>query len=310
VPERRAPDRLPVTARPGLVETFAVWSLFALVGLATVVTYARVEPEELYNTSVGGFAGGLGRALVFVNYPVVLAAVAMLAVSLDRLGAKPVWLALAGVAVLLCATVAAPGVVDEDDLDAKTANALPATGVLLALGLSLQAAREGGLGRLAPWRGSDAARVAIATFVLVAAIPWGFAELGFFAPWPFVAEEFSAASGEPGIRAVHLGRHHGMDGALLVLTALALSRVVVDLRHGRLRFALAAYLSILFVYGVANATQDFWLEQVVKRGWTDERLPDVIRPSLSLEWTVLLAAAAAVFLTWRRRAMPRPSGGP
>jgi hypothetical protein len=218
-----------------------------------------------------------------------------------------VWLALAGAAVILCAAVAVPGVVEEHDLDAKVVNALPATGVLIALGLSLQAARQGGLGRLAPWRRSDAARVAIAAFVLVAAIPWAFAELGFFAPWPFVAEEFSAASGEPGIRAVHLGRHHGMDGALLVLTALALSRVVAELRHARLRVTFAAYLSILFVYGVANASQDFWLEQVVKRGWTDERLPELIRPSLSVGWAALLAASAAIFVTWRRRAEPQPA---
>jgi hypothetical protein len=240
----------------------------------------------------------------------VLAAVATLPVALDRLGPRRLWSVLAGVAVLLCATVAAPGVVEQDDLDAKPVNALPAAGVLLALGLLLLAARQGGLGRPAPWRRSDAARLAIAAVVLVGAVPWLFAELGFYAPWPFVAEEFSEASGEPEVRAVHLGRHHGMDGALLVLTALALSRVVPDLRRRWLRFGLAAYLSVLFAYGVANAAQDFWLEQVVKRGWTDERMPEVIRPSLSLGWVVVLAAAAALFVTWRRRAEPRPSAGP
>jgi hypothetical protein len=310
VPERRAPDRLPVRGRPGLVETFGVWVLFGLIGLATVVTYTRVEPEELYNTSVGGFGGGLGRAAVFLNYPAVLAAVATLPVALDRLGPRPPWSVLAGVAVVLGATVAGPGVVEENDLDAKAVNALPAAGVLIAFALTLQAARQGGLGRLAPRRRSDAARLAIAVVVLVAAVPWLFAELGFYAPWPFVAEEIRPEPGAPDIRAVHLGRHHGFDGVLCVLTALALSRVVPEVRRVWLRLAFAAYLSILFVYGVANATQDFWLEQVVKRGWTDERLPDVIRPSLSLEWTVLLAAAAALFFTWRRRAAPPPSGGP
>jgi hypothetical protein len=54
----------------------------------------------------------------------------------------------------------------------------------------------------------------------------------------------------------------------------------------------------MLVYGLANAAQDFWLEQVVKRDWTDERLPTVIRPSLSVEWAVLVTAAAAVYLSW------------
>jgi hypothetical protein len=123
LPGRRAPDRLPVTGRPSLVESFGVWVAFGLVGLATAVTYTRVEPEELYHTSVGGLAGGLGRALVFLNYPVALVAIATLAVSLDRLDARPLWLVFAGVAVVLCAIVAAPGVVDQDDLDAKPVNA-------------------------------------------------------------------------------------------------------------------------------------------------------------------------------------------
>jgi hypothetical protein len=45
---------------------------------------------------------------------------------------RPRWLAiLAGV---LCLVVAVPGVVDQNDLDAKATNAIPVVGVLLALG--------------------------------------------------------------------------------------------------------------------------------------------------------------------------------
>jgi hypothetical protein len=261
---------------------------------------------------VDGLAGGVGRALVFLNYPVALAAIATLAVSLDRLGTTPPWLLLAALAALLCATVAAPGVVEQDDLDAKVVNALPAAGVVLALALSLLAATRGGLGRLAPRREGDRARIALAVVLVVAAIPWLFAELGFYAPWPFLADEVRPEPEEPAIRAVHLGRHHGMDGTLLALTALALSRVVPDLRREWLRLTLAAYLALMLVYGVANAAQDFWLEQVVKRGWTDERLPTVIRPALSADWLVLVAAAAVVYVTWllRRREVPRPSADP
>jgi hypothetical protein len=294
---------------PGIAETFGVWLLFGLSGLATVVTYARIEPEELYHTSVGGLAGGLGRALVFLNYPVALAAIATVAVSLDRLGTRPLWLAPAGAAVVLCAIVAVPGVVDQGDLDARPVNAVPAAGVALAFALFLLAVRRGGLGRLGPRLRGDVMRVAVAGLLLIAAIPWIFADLGFYAPWPFLADEIRPEPDEPALRAVHLGRHHGMEGTLLALTALALSRTLPQLRREWLRLALAAYLSLMLVYGVANAAQDFWLEQVVKREWTDERLPTVIRPSLSIEWLVLVTAAAAVYLTWLmlRRPMPQPS---
>lgn len=295
--------------RPGLGETFGVWLLCGLIGVATVVTYARIPPDELYHTSVGGLQGGLGRALVFLNYPVALAAIATLAVSLERLDTRPMWLGWAGAAVVLCAMVAAPGVVDQDDLDAKPVNALPAVGVALAFALFLLGLRRGGLGGLGPRLRGDATRVVVAGLLLIGAIPWIFAELGFYAPWPFLADEVRPEPEEPAIRAVHLGRHHGMDGTLLALTALALSRTLPWLRREWLRLALAAYLSLMLVYGVANAAQDFWLEQVVKREWTDERLPTVIRPAFSVEWAVLVLAAALIYVSWlglRRRA-PQPS---
>jgi hypothetical protein len=220
-----------------------------------------------------------------------------------------VWLTVAGAAVLLCATVAVPGVVEQDDLDAKEVNALPAAGVVLAFGLTLLAALRGGLGRLGPPLAGDRARIVLAAVLLFAAIPWFCAELGFYAPWPFLAEEVRPEPEEPALRAVHLGRHHGLDGTLLALTALALSRSLPRLRRDWLRLTLAAYLSFMLVYGLANAAQDFWLEQVVKRDWTDERLPTVIRPSLTVEWAVLAAAAAAVYVSWLAlsRGGPQPS---
>lgn len=284
-----------------------MWLVYGLVGLATVITYARVEPDDLYHTSVGGLEGGIGRALVFLNYPVALAAIATLAVSLDHLGTRPLWLVPAGAAVVLCAVVAAPGVVEQDDLDARPVNALPAGGVALAFTLSLLALRRGGLGRAGVLLPADRARIALAAILITAAIPWIFAELGFYAPWPFLADEIRPEPDEPALRAVHLGRHHGMDGVLLALTALALSRTLPQLRREWLRLALAAYLSLMLVYGLANAAQDFWLEQVVKRDWTDERLPSVIRPSFSVEWAVLVGAAAAVYVSWLglRRAAPQ-----
>jgi hypothetical protein len=39
--------------KPSIGEVGAVWALLAFVALATVLTYARIAPEELYHVSVG-----------------------------------------------------------------------------------------------------------------------------------------------------------------------------------------------------------------------------------------------------------------
>jgi hypothetical protein len=60
-------------------------------------------------------------------------------------------------------------------------------------------------------------------------------------------------------------------------------------------------LALLLAYGVANASQDAWLEQVVKRGWTDRSLPSMIQPSLSVAWLGIVLAAVLIELLWFRR---------
>jgi hypothetical protein len=54
-------------------------------------------------------------------------------------------------------------------------------------------------------------------------------------------------------------------------------------------------------YGAANVANDFWLEQVVKRGWTDREIPDVAVPRASIAWGVLVLAAAALWCAGERR---------
>jgi hypothetical protein len=89
---------------------------------------------------------------------------------------------------------------------------------------------------------------------------------------------------------VHVGHHHGWDGALLVLTVLLLSRV--RLHSPRLAVAHAVWLGALLAYGLVNGLQDLWLEQVVKRGWVDWEIPGALRPDLDPIWLVIVAAAA------------------
>jgi hypothetical protein len=127
---------------PSQGEALVTWALWAVVLAAIAVTYARLDPAELYHVSRDGLAGGLSRALVVANFPLSLVAIALCLVAVDALGRRAWW--LAGPAIALCAVSAGPGVVDQADLDARLVNAVPALGVALALGLTLAATRAAG----------------------------------------------------------------------------------------------------------------------------------------------------------------------
>ena len=286
--------------RPGLAEVIAVWTGFGLVALAILVTYARLPLEELYNVSGTGFEAGAGRVLVFAGYPTALVSIAVLAVVVDRLRAR--WVSVvAVVAAILCATVAWPGVVDQSDLDAKPANGLAAVGTLIALVLTIVALSRGGVGYRRPFRGGwDIARLVLAIVVVLAAIPWIAAGLGFYLDdvpglgSVFLTGVLRPEPGHPTLTAVHLGHHHGFDGTLLALAAIALSRTVFMLRSGYLRTGYRFYVSLMLVYGLANALQDFWLEQLVKRGTTSLEIPTLTVPEASASWAAMLVATLII----------------
>jgi hypothetical protein len=86
-----------------------------------------------------------------------------------------------------------------------------------------------------------------------------------------------------------------MDGTLLVLVALILSRLVGAIRGPWLRGIFGAYLALMLCYGVGNIANDAWLEQIVKRGWTVWEVPDVTTPKASPAWGVILLGAAALW---------------
>ena len=180
--------------------------------------------------------------------------------------------------------------VDQDDLDARWINALPALGLVLAVALTIVAARRAGWGLAARARG-DALRLGLGALLLVLALPWLSADLGFHLPGDlFLGEEVPAVR-DPEHAAVHLGFHHGNGGVLLALSALLLSRI----RAGR---AVRAYLSLMLAYGLANAFQDAWNEQLWKREWVDRHLPDVLRPDVTWGWLVVVVGALAIYALW------------
>jgi hypothetical protein len=292
-----------VRARPGQGEALTVWAMWGGVSLAVLVTYSWVDTDELYNVSREGLGGGLGRSVVLFNFPIAFVAVATTIVAVAALPRRA-WIAAAP-AIASCVLV--PFVVHEDDLDVRPANAIPALGVLVALVLTIVAARRAGLS-FAPRRRGDIARIVVALAVVVLSLPWITAALGFHFPGDFfMGEELGREEDGTLLAAVHLGHHHGTDGALLVLTALLLSRV--ELPQPWLDLTLTVYLGLMLAYGAVNLAQDFWLEQIVKRGWTGTEIPDALLPGFRPIWAVILALAAlaTILLARERRTERAPS---
>jgi hypothetical protein len=258
--------------------------MYGAVGVATAVTYWRLPPGTTYHFNDTGWSGAGSRLVSYANFPVALAAIAVVgAVSRGRLA----WLAIA-----LCAVVAAPGVVSTDDLTASWVNAPAVAGVVFAVWLtwwSPPQRRRVPLGPLRMW---------LISLLAVWSLPWVIAAVGLYSQdLPLAGSLIRSRQPTPGeahLASVHLGLHEGLFGVMLAVTALVLSA-------RRLPLALSLYLSLLLCYGVAVSANDGWNEQVVKRGWVHTQIPSVLTPSLSVAWAVLLVSAAAVHLLWFHR---------
>ena len=283
-------------------EVSAVLALLVLDGVAVIATYSRFPAAELYNVHHSGIAAGFGRELVALNFPFALIGIALVGLAWPLLHGP---LRTAGVvAIALCAVVYFA--VDQSNLDAKPLNAVPALGLTLAVALVLAVGVSSAPRSL---RG-DRVRIALAAVLVFFAAPLVAAELGFFLDGvPFLGWFFETGrlASQPGVavlhHAVHHGQHHGWEATMLALTALAFSR----LPRPRL---LDAYLALMLAYGVGNLVNDDWLEQVVKRGWTNDEMPSVLVPAANWGWAAVVAGAAAVWWLWfrqPRRTTPAPA---
>jgi hypothetical protein len=307
-PPRATLDR----SGPGLDEVMAVWFGWAAITALLFITYSRIQPGLLYNVSRSGLAGGAGRALVVLNFPIALVAIAIAGILAARLRQTETELAptarrlmTAGLVsgVVLCAIVAVPGVVSQSNLDARWINVPAAVGVLLLVTVTIAATRACGRGRADSFNASDHTRIALAALLALLSLPWLFAEAGMYIGRVpvigvvFLSERVPAGETEA---AVHLGHHHGADGFYLVVTALALSRVLSRINAGRLRGALGAYLALMLAYGLGNMANDAWTEQIWKRGWTTRTAPSVLVPALTPAWGLLLIIATGLYFLFFR----------
>ena len=292
------------------VSAAVLWLPWLIATAAVLVTYSWVATDDLYHVSDSGISGGLSRALVLLNFPIALAAVPIVGLAVDRLRHSRLAVATAITATALCLVVVVPGVVDESDLDWRPINVLPALGVLLAVVLGVV---SGLFRERVPVRPAALALIAVVMFL---SLPWLVAEWGFSLDGvPLLGWLFFTGTIVDGRAAVHLGHHHGMDGTLLLLSALPLVPLSRRVRERFLRLAVACFAGLQMSYGLANAVQDAWGEQIWKRGWVDSQIPSLLHPELSLWWLgIVLAGGLFAALIVRRQhgdvPMPVLSGAP
>jgi hypothetical protein len=58
---------------------------------------------------------------------------------------------------------------------------------------------------------------------------------------------------------------------------------------------MAFYLALVLAYGSMVALNDGWNEQLVKRGWTGVKMPNVLNPGPNPSTALLLAITVALF---------------
>jgi len=299
--------------RPGMTGVLALWAMWLAVCAATWATNARIPVLLLYGYHGRGVVSAAGRVVVLLGWPVALASIPLLAVSVERfLASSPsrrstLWVVVASVlSIALCVTIAWPGAQQGSHLDAKFVNAPAAVGVALAFGVTMYVVATTGRGDRLPRTRTAVVWTAAFVAILVLSIPWLLANLGYYVGdvaglrTLFMSEQVVPEPGNPHLRAVHLGNHEGIDGVLLALTAVVLMRTLGRIAPSARRTALAVYLSVLLVYGLEVALADGWHEQIVKRGWTGWRVPTVLHPSASWAWLTVLAGALLVWLAVRR----------
>ena len=281
-----------------------LWALLAAAAVGVLVVYWRTPVAELYHVTRSGPGEALRRVLSFAGYPSALVAAAIAVLVADRLTRRTVVVAALG-SVALGASALWLGTSDEAEVDAKPVSIAALTGLAIAIGLTILLIRRQGTVGLHHQRG-DRRRLVAGLFVLAVSLPWLAALLGLsldrvpLLGAVFVTDTQLTQPGNPTpFPAVHDGHHHGLDGAILLWSALVLSRELGRFRSRRLASGVVVLLSFFLAYGGWNVAQDFWLEQVVKRGVTTAEIPYAIAPAPTVVWALVLLLAAGAFLVLR-----------
>ena len=279
-----------------------------------LVAYSKTRPGELIGVPQTGLSVAITDAIGFLAFPVGLVAIGVALAIGDRLSRATKRIAAAA-AIALAVVSLLPRVAEAEEVEVSLnpQRVVAAVAVLALFGLTVHAVQIHGLERWGPRVRGDSLRLLLATAIAFAALPWFAADLTLSLDnvpglsHVFLTDSLRTEPGRVGLNpAVHDGHHHGMDGALLALASLAMSRLI-RLLTGLRRTALAALLSLTFVYGFANALQDFWLEQVVKRGASGYLFPLMLTPRWTIPFLVIALTSVALFLAVRATLPPDDS---
>lgn len=295
-------------------DVLLLWCLFVAVAVAAMVTYARLPARELYQVASPGIDTGIKRGLAFAGFPAAPVAVAVAWLLAERFTRRVVTVA-AITATVLASSVFWPGAVDEADPDARPISVLALVAVVAVIALTVGVARSEGFRRPVVRLREERRRLVVFGLVFLVEIPWLAALIGVSLDHVpvldsmYLSDSFVDQPGVGGLHpAVHAGLHHGLCGALLVTSSLWLSRHLDGMRNPTHRRVLAGYLSLLISYGAANALQDFWLEQIVKRDLVGWQFPYMLQPRASWAFLGILGGSALIYATVLRPRSPASHG--
>jgi hypothetical protein len=282
-------------------DALALWCLFLAVAVAAMVAYARLPARELYQVSNPGIDAGIRRGLAFAGFPAAPVAVAVVWLLAEHLTRRVVTVA-AVAATVLASSVFWPGAVDGTDPDARPISVLALVAVVAVIGLTVGVLRSAGFRRPRLSFHHERASLTIFGFVFLVEIPWLAALIGVSLDHVpvlnsmYLSDSFVDQPGVAGLHpAVHAGLHHGLCGAMLVTSSLWLSRHLYRVGNRTRRRILAGYLSLLVAYSGANALQDFWLEQIVKRDLLGWQFPYMLQPKASWAFLGIVAGGALIY---------------
>lgn len=282
------------------MDALVVWCLFTAVAIAAMVTYSRLPARELYHVKSPGIDTGIRRGLAFVGFPAAPVAVAVVWLLAEQLTRRLVTVA-AVAATVLASAVFWPGAVNEADPDSRPISVAALVAVVAVIALTVGVARSAGFKRPPLHLRKERARLVVFGLLFVVEIPWLAALIGVSLDHVpvlnsmFLSDSFVDQPGVAGLHpAVHAGLHHGLCGAMLVSSSLWLSRRLCGVSNVVHRRLVAGYLGLLIAYGGANALQDFWLEQIVKRDLVGWQFPYMLQPRASLAFVGIVAGAAVI----------------
>jgi len=292
---------LPRRQRIGAGELVTIGLGYAVVAASIAVTESRLAAS---GRAAPVWPVGHRSVMRFLGHPWLPAMAPLAGISVARLhdARAPYGVsALAGGTSAWSLAMLTTGISPVQPID-RLAAVLVGSGT----GVIVSAARRFGVD-FAPYPlPGDAFRLVLGGVVVTGAMPWILADLGVYAgDIPGLRTVFLSRDSplDPGFAAVHLGHHHGMDGTLLTLTALLASRQLFALPAGLPREMLSLATSSLLIYGLSRWGEDLWNEQVVKRGWTQRKLPIVVRqgrPEGRRVWLGLCALAVVGHAVWSR----------